>query len=574
MIAQHFETREYIYPVNRNTLYLKLYLNSKEDYQVSVVYWKRFHEEVTTTRAMINRSLDEKSPYYTGVIESNEPIHYIRYYFKLSNHKETVFYTPWGIETGEPQKYFEYMYVNTFDLMCEVKSFQNQIGYHLFLDRFYNGDLTNDPSGTANWNEAPTRENFFGGDIEGLRLKLPYLHDLGVSVLFLLPIFHASSNHKYDTIDYFEIDPAYGTMEEFKSLVHEIHQFGMKIVLDGVFNHIGYYSPIFQDVIQNGLKSKYYGWFYIQGDSIDTEKINYECVGDYKWMPKLNYSSNELRQYIISVGKYWIQETDIDGWRLDVADEVDYTFWGDFRRELKPMKDIILVAETWKDGKDLLRGDQMDSVMNYRLRELIINFLTHDALTVKRLNNRIEKLLFEYPEVTHHTLYNHLSSHDTARVMNVLQSNHHLLKLAIVMQMTLPGLPVIYYGDEIGMDGENDPDSRKTMKWNMIGNEIYIFTKKMIQFRKSNSALLKGEYKTVQIDFNIYSYLRIDQNQAILVLINRYQSDHVLVVKPSDYIKTKTKTNRLDEITIIIPSQGYKMIKMVLSNDIIQTEVI
>ncbi len=572
MIAQHYETREYIYPVNRNTLYVKLYLNAKENYQVQLVYWKRFHEYIINSTLMNNRSLDGSSPYFTGMIVANEPIHYIRYYFKISNAKETLYFTPWGIETEEPKKYFEYMYVNTFDLFEDVPSFHGKVGYHMFLDRFYNGDKENDPKGIVPWDSVPTRENYFGGDIEGLRRNIPYLLDLGIDVVFLLPIFKASSNHKYDTIDYFDIDPAYGTKTEFINLVKEMHQNGMKIVLDGVFNHIGYYSPIFQDVIKNGKESQYFTWFYISGDSVDTENINYECVGDYKWMPKLNFSSRELREYIISIGKYWINEADIDGWRLDVADEIDYTFWIEFRQAVKPLKDLYLVAETWKDGKDLLRGDQMDSVMNYKLRELIINFLTVDSLTVKRLNNRIEKLLFEYPLVIHNALYNHISSHDTERIINSLNFQDNLRKLAIVMQMTLPGLPVVYYGDEIGIDGENDPLCRKTMNWIWVNNDIHQFTKSMIEVRKKYKSLLYGEYKTVFIDFSLYSFVRLYEDEAVLIIINRNQQDYTTVIRPNDYLKTKRSIN--DEIKISIPSQGFQMIHMVSEQDKIITNFI
>jgi glycosidase len=521
---------------------------------------------------MNNRSIDGDSPYFFGSIVSQEPIHYIRYYFKLSNAKETLYFTPWGIETDEPKKSFEYLYVNTLDLSEDLKPFHGQIGYHIFLDRFFNGGKTNDPKTIVPWESLPTRENVFGGDIEGLREKIPYLLDLGITVVFLLPIFKATSNHKYDTENYFEIDPSYGTMEEFKNLVRELHQNRIKIVLDGVFNHIGYFSNIFQDVVRLGKESKYFPWFYVHGDTIDTEKVNYECVGDYKWMPKLNYSSKEVREFVISIGQYWIKEADIDGWRLDVADEIDFTFWNEFRRALKPLKAMILVGETWKDGKDLLRGDQMDSIMNYKLRELIINFLTMESLTVKRLNNRIEKMLFEYPLVTHPALYNHLSSHDTERIINALHQNPNLRKLAVVMQMTLPGLPVVYYGDELGIDGENDPLCRKTMNWNLVDNEIHRFTKTMIRLRKSTLSLLHGDYKTVDIDTHVYSYFRILNGEAVLVLINRTDIDHPMAINPSDFFRTNNATG--SEMNVVVPAQGFKLIQLTSDKEKVSANIL
>jgi glycosidase len=459
------------------------------------------------------------------------------------------------------------------DLFEPAPSFQGQIGYHIFLDRFKNGNLLNDPNNVVEWTSQPTRENVFGGDIEGLRQSIPYLVEMGIGVVFLLPIFYAHSNHKYDTIDYFQIDPNYGTMDEFKKLVKELHKADIKLILDGVFNHIGYYSPIFQDVIEKGKESIYFDWFYIHGDTVDVNLINYECVGDYKWMPKLNYASRSLRDYIRSIGEYWIKEADIDGWRLDVADEVDFTFWIEFRQALKPIKDIFLVAETWKDGKDLLRGDQMDSVMNYRLRELIIQFLTNEALTVKRLNNRIEKWLFEYPEITHSVLYNHLSSHDTERIANALNHDDKSIKLAMAMQMLLPGMPVIYYGDELKMTGETDPDSRKAMDWTQVNNDMHNYVKHWVAIRKAHPSLLYGDYQTIVVDFDIYSFIRHFENETLLVLINRNQFDKTIVISAKD-ITTFVKCDQANDLTVCIPAIGYRLIKCTTINSTIKMTIL
>ncbi len=570
MIVQHYDTREYLYPIDRKTLSLKLMLQTQGEYHVSVIYWKRFHEDKTFVTTMQNLDYFNKSPFYYGSIKSTEPIHYIRYYFKITNGNETRYYSPWGISEDEPGKYFEYTYVNVNDVLTDVPSFVGRIGYHLFLDRFCNGDQTNDPENKADWDDQPTRENSFGGDIAGLRKKLSYLRELGIDAVFLLPVFKASFNHKYDTLDYFSIDPAYGTLAEFKELVQEIHQYGMKIILDGVFNHIGFFSPIFQDVVKHGKQSQYYHWFLIHGDEIDLDDINYECVGDYRFMPKLNFQSVEVREYFLKVGKYWITETDIDGWRLDVADEIDFTFWHEFRKQMKALKDVFLVSETWKDGKDMLRGDQMDSIMNYRWREAVLDYLGTDGLSHETFKQRLNQLYFDYPRELHSTLYNHLSSHDTPRALNVLGHDLKRQRLALVLQMTLPGMPIIYYGDEIGMDGENDPDNRKTMKWDSINQETLSLTKKLVILRKREASLREGSFQSVSLVPEIYSFIRRHGNTLFLILVNRNQESIDLKFDPAMFFQPRQESS----LTMIrLEALDYKIIKIVNHDNAVELTI-
>jgi glycosidase len=414
------------------------------------------------------------------------------------------------------------------------------VGYQIFPERYSNGDPDNDPEVVEKWSGLPSRTNFFGGDLRGIINKFNYIKDLNIGVIYLTPIFYAPSNHKYDTIDYFTIDLSFGKIEDLRKLVKLCHDNDIKLVLDGVFNHIGYYSHQFQDVINKGRASRYWDWFYIYGENIDTDIVNYECVGYYKWMPKLNYSSKEVREYFLNVGEYWIKEAGIDGWRLDVADEVDFTFWQEFRKRIKSIdKNILLIGETWKNGIDMLRGDELDTIMNYRFRDAVIDYFAERTIGNKTFADRIESILFDYPYAAHNILYNLLDSHDTARFLTICKGDLNKLKLAVAFQMTFPGMPFVYYGDEIGMAGDTDPDCRRTMSWDSSNNEILEFYKKIINLRSCSNALKYGGFKHINTNSEIYSFIRAYEDEAAIVLINNSEKDNQLSLDSQQFYDNK-----------------------------------
>jgi cyclomaltodextrinase / maltogenic alpha-amylase / neopullulanase len=565
---RHYDTREYIYPVSRNRINIKLELQGVSPCTITVLYWKRFQENLLKRQILENYNVNGTSPYYHTVLELAETAHYLRYCFEIRQSGKLQYYSPHGIETDFPTIFFEYMSTNELDVLSPPAWSFGKVGYHIFVDRFANGNKINDPSGTVNWNTAPTRLNHFGGDLQGIIQKLDYFKELDISVICLSPIFSAPSNHKYDTTDYFQIDPAFGTTDDLKRLVDLAHKQNIYLVLDGVFNHIGYYSDIFQDVIHEGKKSQYWNWFYIDGDSIDTETPNYECVGDYKWMPKLRYSSPELRKYILSVARYWIEVAGIDGWRLDVADEVDFTFLEELRREVKSLnKAVLLIGETWKDGKDLLRGDQMDTIMNYRFRDNILNYFGKPAITKIVFQRRMEEMLFNYPMALHHHLYNLISSHDTPRILTVLNQDTNKLKLAIVLLMTFPGMPIVFYGDEIGTEGENDPDCRKTMDWNQIESPIRDFYQRMIQLRNHSQALQNGSFHHIDLDDKIYGFIRKSVKESMMVLLNPSTEDFHTTVDVSQLFENVSGSGHVRKIQIQVLANSFSMIRISQTGD-------
>lgn len=526
----HEETREFIYPLDRRTLLVKVKCKADEPCDVSIVYWNRFHH-VIRKRSLESLCINGVSEHYRVKLTFTEPAKYLGYYFVIRGRRETRYYSPHGLSTDEPTKSFEYACTNEMDVFHVPSWAKGAVGYQIFPERFYNGEARNDPAGVEPWGGDPNRTNFFGGDLRGMIEKFHHLQELGIEIIYLTPIFHAPSNHKYDTIDYFKIDPSFGDLADLQELIRLCHAHDVKVVLDGVFHHIGYDSEQFQDALRNGKQSPYWDWFYVDGERIDPDAVNYECVGYYKWMPKLNFSNQAVRQYFIRVGEYWIREAGIDGWRLDVADEVDFTFWQQFRRAIKQVNPhALLLGETWKNGKDLLRGDQMDSIMNYRFRDAMINYFAERSISTQSFAHRVESILFDYPHATHHVLYNLLGSHDTARFLTVCQGDQKKLKLAVALQLTFPGMPFIYYGDEIGMTGETDPDCRKPMAWDTPDHELLKFYTAMIRLRQRNQALKYGDFMHVDTGCEVYGFIRMLEEQAVIVFMNNYREEQRLSV--------------------------------------------
>ncbi len=518
----HEATREYVYPISRNCIELRLI--SSANVSCKLVYWNRFKNGGKTVKTIdaVCFARDSRFHYFKCWIVEDEAVKYTRYYFELSDGKEKSYMNAHGMTASIPEDgFFEYLYTNEKDIYETPEWMKNAVMYQIFPERFFNGDKANDPVDAKPWQTKPTRENFMGGDICGIISKLEYLSELGIDALYLNPIFKSPSNHKYDTADYYEIDSAFGSMETFKQLVDECHRRGIKVILDGVFNHCGYFFALFQDVLSNGEQSEFKDWFYIESFPVQTDPPNYECVGYYKWMPKLRFSNPDVREYFLDVGAYWLEQANIDGWRLDVCDEVDYTFWQEFRKRIKAInKDAALIGETWKNGQDLLRGDQMDSVMNYLFRDAVVDFIAKEAIDAREFDNRIQKMRASYAPQAQLVLFNLIGSHDTERFLTLCQGNVQKLRLVAAFQMMFAGMPVIYYGDEIGMEGDNDPDCRKAMRWDYANNELLAHYKQMIRIRKSNDSISGGDFSTIICDGGLYGFARRKKEEAIYVVLN------------------------------------------------------
>ena len=407
---------------------------------------------------------------------------------------------------------------------------QDAIFYQVFVERFRNGDPANDPPGTRPWGEPPTRENFFGGDLAGIRERLQYLADLGITALYLTPIFAAGTNHRYDTYDYLRIDPALGDLDDLRALVAEAHQLGIRVILDAVFNHCGDGFWAFQDLISRGAESPYRDWFVVRSFPIQQDPPTYQTCGGAAYLPKLNTDNADVRRYLLDVATYWIEEADIDGWRLDVPWKASRGFWEEFRATVRAAKpDAYVVGEIWRDAKPWL--ELWDGVTNYRLRDYILDFCVRDHMDA-------EDFAFECGELFEHLgdampwMLNLLGSHDTPRLLTLCGGDDRRAALALTALFTLPGAPMLYYGDEVGMEGENDPDCRRCMEWDEAkwNESIACASRKLIKLRRDLPALRHGSWQPFFLFNGVCAYRRTFGEADVVVVLNPRDAQQDLAI--------------------------------------------
>lgn len=426
-----------------------------------------------------------------------------------------VFYGDQGIVPFTPEileeanRYFRMPYFQLVDQFQAPDWVKQTVWYQIFPERFANGDFTNDPKGTLPWgSKTPGRDDFFGGDLRGIINHLDDLASLGVNGLYLTPIFKAKTNHKYDTIDYLEIDPDFGDKATFKELVEKAHLKGMRIMLDAVFNHLGDFSREWRDVVENGEHSKYKDWFHILqfpvGDyATDTGEVaadlNYHTFAYTPHMPKLNTANPEVQQFLLQVATYWIREFDIDAWRLDVANEVDHQFWKKFHKAvLNEKSDLYILGEIWHSSQKWLEGDEFHAVMNYAFTDQIKKFFIEEASTQSMLMYGLNEQQMLYADTVNQVAFNLLDSHDTKRILTAADNHKDKVKAAFTFMFLQKGTPCLYYGTEISMTGENDPECRKCMEWDEQKQDLATkaFFTDLISFRKKHWRVIEEGKRT------------------------------------------------------------------------------
>ena len=465
----------------------------------------------------------------------------LRYYFELFTETEKFYYFEDGIVTedqmhlqGRSRQCFIEPWMNKTDINTTPKWVNDTIWYQIFPDRFCNGNPARNPEWVKEWRESGsvTNEEFFGGDLEGIISKLDYISELGVNGIYLTPIMLSESTHKYDTDNYEMIDPHFGDEEILKSLVRKAHERGIRIMLDGVFNHSGRNFQPWRDVVKNGPSSRYYDWFMIYQWPFDyhngaSRKGQYATFAFHDDMPKLNTNCREVREYFIRLCTKWITEYDIDGIRLDVANEVSHTFCKELHHNLKALKpDIYILGEIWHDAMPWLRGDEFDAVMNYPLASSIKDFWIDKSLHTKDFEYTINRCFTNYMQQTNDVLFNLLDSHDTKRLRSeVNTTDEFYAQLAVLMAM--PGSPCIFYGTEIAMEGNHDPDCRRCMPWGRINNGEYeneLGTVKAFIKLRREQPLLRGRnfhFPDIYKNGRVIHFLKLGWiDQYIEVIIN------------------------------------------------------
>jgi glycosidase len=405
---------------------------------------------------------------------------------------------------------------------------ERAVFYQIFPDRFDNGRKENDPDDVMSWDANPTYSNRFGGDLAGIQKRIPYLAQLGVRSIYLNPVFASPSNHRYEADSYELVDPQLGSNAEFTALGQALKEKGMGLVMDLALNHTSPNFFAFKDIREKERASRYLDWYTVRDFPVRVgPNPNYEAWYGFPSMPKLNTMHPPTTEYLLSVPKFWAKRVPgLDGFRLDVANEVDMRFWRKFRSTVKSQdRNHWIVGEHWGDGRPWLGGDQWDSMMGYQFRDASLKFFVNRSVDSAEFGNQLMATYSSYPPQVSRSLMNLLSSHDTPRFLTLLKGDERMHRLAATVQMTWPGAPSIYYGEEIGMLGGVDPDNRRGMQWTKVSPELTMlrFYRDLIQVRNKSRALQSGDVRLIWAKPNsdAFAFKRTYEREHIIVLINR-----------------------------------------------------
>lgn len=546
----HYSDSIYSFPISENEVEIRLLAKKDDDIKkVELIYNDKyvFHEQVYS-KVILKTYSDNLYDYY--VIRVKLADVRFAYIFKITLLDDEVYYFS---ESGVNKYYdikkgyydfFQVSYINKVDLIKINNKFKDRVFYQIFVDRFFASPSYENERVDIKWGEKVTSTSIAGGNLRGIYEKIDYLKDLGINGIYLTPIFKSNSNHKYDILDYYKISKDFGDEEDLLILVEGLHKNKIVIILDMVFNHISYESPFFQDVIKNGKNSKYFNWFIIYDDYVDINKKNYETFGNCNYMPKLNLNNKETQDYFIEVAKYYINKYHVDGFRLDVSDEIPHEFWIRLRHEVNIIDpDFILIGENWHNSQSYLNsGKELDSIMNYALTKEMINYFAYKKTSTIEFKNNIISLLNRYKSNINYNLLNLLSSHDVYRFINECDFNEDSFILAYAFLFMYIGIPCIYYGDEYALEGGYDPDSRRCFNW---GNNLKSQCLKVNKYIKEFIKLRKSKYlKDSNFKININNDLLIVNRENEIMRVN------LIINNSSKPIKIKLKGNKYSYLNL------------------------
>jgi cyclomaltodextrinase len=417
--------------------------------------------------------------------------------------------------------------------------------YQIFPDRFARSARVPKLPRLEAWDAPPTRHGYKGGDLMGVVEHLDWLSELGVTALYLNPIVHSASNHRYHAYDYYRVDPMLGGDQAFDALIAECHRRGMRVVLDGVFNHTGRGFFPFHDVMENGGDSPYLDWFTIYGLPVNaydqSRPPDYEAWWRMHALPKLSTTNPAVREFLMGVAEHWLRRG-ADGWRLDVPEEITTPgFWEEFRTRARAVNpEAYLVGEIWHLAPEwTASGERFDGVMNYVLTEAVLRFAAAghmDAEVVAPVNltlrppldapgyeAAIGHLLAAYPEQVHRCNLNLLGSHDTARVLSMVGEDAESVIQAALLLFTFPGAPCVFYGDEIGLTGRHDPGSRRGFPWEhpeTWNRDLLEAFRGLVGLRRSHPCLRRGAYRHLWAEGSLYAFAREGEGEQLVVGVN------------------------------------------------------
>ncbi|OKP70622.1 alpha-glycosidase [Paenibacillus sp. P3E] len=520
----HTAEDPFAFPVGPGSLKLRLFVQNGQHLTCTVIHSDRYDSPGSEIPLPMERIGS------AGAYEIHEAIlpsvtGKCRYLFHVMNPAgEYLWYGERGIaENREHAGSFQYAYMHQPEAVKIPSWSQDAVVYQIY------------PS------------SYNGGNLKGILDKIPYLQQLGITAMYMTPIFESPSEHKYNTSDYYKVDPTFGTTADLRAVVDQAHHHGIRVLLDAVFNHAGDTFFAFRDVLEHGESSRYKDWFLIHSyPVVQTPSPNYETFGKAEaHMPKLNMDNPEVADYMMEVAKHWVREAGIDGWRLDVANEVSPKFWTRFRRELKAeFPELLLIGEIMHGSGPWLRGDQFDGGMNYVLRDAVLEFFAEQSTGPVRFMEQVIHQEAFCNDQANAAMFQLLGSHDTLRFLTACKQggrgwNHeetamYRMRLAVFFQMTYIGMPMIYYGDEVGMEGATDPHCRRPMVWREQeqNSTLHAWYTRLIGLRKKYEVLRKGSFRPWFTDEtrNVLGYVRSSGQEKIGLVINNSPNRYHLEV--------------------------------------------
>ena len=529
----HIPMSQYAYGIDEKHVMIRLRAG-RGDLKTCRLYYGdracRLTPVLFTAKEMQVEARTEEFDYWQ--VELTDPYRRLCYYFLLDDGNEQSLYygDRFTKETVDDRsEYYQLPFNHRADIVAPPQWVQDTVIYNIFPDSFATGHRFISGMETEKDYGQEKVHGKLGGTIKGITENIDYLTELGVNAIYINPIFAAGEYHKYDLVDYYHIDPCFGTDEEFGELVQHCHEKGIRVIIDGVFNHCGWHFMAFNDVVEKGEASDYKDWFYrleypvVRPEDPETYP-GYECFGYERMMPKLALDQEEVADYFCQVGQYWIERYNIDGWRLDVASEINDGFWRKFRAAVKKCKkDAVLIGEVWESAGHWLDGTMFDSTMNYDFRKHCKRFFAEETADALEFDSRVTDMWMRYRKQTVFSQLNLLDSHDVSRFLSLCKDVKSF-RLAVIFQMTFPGMPSVFYGDEAGVIGILEAEYRSPMPWDSLAetDELFYLYQRAIELRKRELILKRGEYRTITAKegSRLYGYERYLGSERIRIFLN------------------------------------------------------
>jgi len=467
--------------------------------------------------------------YWQVIVDS--PYNRVYYYFQLDDGRRTTLYYS-GLFTDrlaqDRSEYFKLPFNHRADIARVPEWVRDAVVYNIFPDSFASGKCRIAGKSHPRQFEGQTVRGRLGGTLEGVTQNIDYLKTLGINCVYLNPIFAAGEYHKYDLLDYYHVDPCFGGDGAFREMVEALHAANIRVIIDGVFNHCGWHFFAFEDVLKNQEKSPYKDWFYdltfpVRRPETAEEIPDYACFAYERMMPKLNTANPEVQKYFCEAGAYWVREYRIDGWRLDVASEVNDGFWRAFRQAVKRENpEALLIGEVWESAEHWLRGDMFDSTMNYDFRKHCRAFFAEKRIDAAKFSGRVTDMLMRYRLQMLPAQLNLLDSHDVSRFLSLCGGDTVSLRLAILFMMCFVGMPTVFYGDELGVQGIREEEYRAPMPWDGGDLSLLAFFRKAIAMRHALAPLREGDFRMLSAEAGsrMLCFRRSTGEETVTVAIN------------------------------------------------------